>query len=125
MADEDDPEIGTNEHWRGLLVRARKDHGLTQQQLGDKVGVSQVMISKIESGESSSSKLVIPICRLLSIPPPAYFLDDWQQRWYELGHVLRFRDPDQADAAIRLVESMTKRLDVAAPEPDPKPGDRK
>ena len=48
-------EIATNKTWRGIMVRARKTHQLSQLELGKLVGVSQAMISKLESGESGGS----------------------------------------------------------------------
>lgn len=107
------PELATNEEWRLIMARARKDHGLSQEQLGDDVGATQVSISKIESGEHASSKYVLPICRRLKIPEPAHFADEKQREWSEIGHVLRNRNPDQYEAMLSLVRSMAKAAEQA------------
>lgn len=108
--DDHDPEMPTNEQWRSILIRARKEHGMTQGELGARVGVSQAMISKIETGESGGSGVILAICRVLSIPEPQHFATDDQKHWYELGHVLR-RHPDQYQAALAVLEQMAKLVE--------------
>ncbi len=121
--DDDTAEIATNKTWRGIMVRARKDHKLTQTELGAKVGLSQVMISKIESGQSGGSSEILAICGILKIQPPQHFADEWQKKWAELGQVLRHKSPDHAEAAMRLVEAMSKPAS-ASPETDPEKSER-
>jgi transcriptional regulator with XRE-family HTH domain len=118
---EEMPELATNEEWRGIMIRARNAHGLTQKQLGDKVGLSQVMISKLESGESSASTHVLRICRVLQIPEPVNFATDEQKEWWQLGHVLRARNPDQYEAALRLLRSMVDAVEQETAETQPPP----
>lgn len=129
--DDNTAEIATNEVWRGIMVRARKTHKLTQVELGKLVGLSQVMISKIETGESGGSSEILQICKQLKIQPPQHFADDWQKKWAELGQLLRHKSPEQAEAALRLVESMAAPLGTAvavsvqANSPDSDPSDRR
>ena len=129
--DDNTAEIATNETWRGIMVRARRTHKLTQAELGKIVGLSQVMISKIETGESGGSSEILQICKQLKIQPPQHFADDWQRKWAELGQVLRHNNPGLADAALRLVESMAVPLGAAvvgpvqAISPDSEPSDRR
>lgn len=108
--DDTAPEMPTNEQWRSIMIRARKEHGMTQGELGAKVGVSQAMISKIETGESAASGVILEICRVLSIPEPQHFATDEQKHWYELGHVLR-RHPEHYEAALRVLEQMAKLVE--------------
>lgn len=111
------PELATNAEWRKIMVQARKDHGLTQDQLGAKVGLSQVMISKLESGESGSSTYVLRICRVLAIPQPMHFADEQSKAWNELGHVLRHRNPEQYEATRQLIETIVRQFEQAANPP--------
>ncbi len=108
MSNDDDemPELSTNEEWRGIMVRARKAQNYTQETLGAAVGLSQVMISKLESGESTSSSYVLKICRLLSIPVPAHFESEQQRAWAQLGRVLRAKRPGLYESTVALVEEM-------------------
>lgn len=116
--DEHDPELSTNEEWRGIMARARKAHGLTQEQLGAKVGLSQVMISKLESGESASSTAVLAICRELEIPEPQNFADEDTRDWWQMGHVLRQRNPEGYEAAKRMMRTLVKQLEATAQPSD-------
>jgi transcriptional regulator with XRE-family HTH domain len=120
-----DPELATNDEWRKIMVRARKQHDLTQEELGDDVGITQVMISKIESGAASASDRVLAICRRLSIPEPQHFANDDQREWSELGHALRHKGSDAYQAAIQLLRQLAKQTDEAAREPDPARTDRR
>ena len=128
---QEEPELATNEDWRGIMVRARKDHGWSQENLAEKVGSSQAMISKIESGEARTSTLVMPICRALGIPPPEHFVDEFEKEWQRLGRALRYRNEQQARAARSLIESMVRqyeeldKLEQSVPLPDPSPTKRK
>lgn len=51
------------------LRRARKYAGLSQEELANAVGITQGVISHIESGESSGSKHLIAIARALKVNP--------------------------------------------------------
>ena len=108
MATEDnkDPELATNEHWRDEMIMARKAAGLTQEQLGARVGATQVSISKIESGENSSSTFVLPICRVLKIHPPEHYATAADRDFMrELAQVRREK-PEQYKAVVALVHSI-------------------
>lgn len=122
MAD-DEPELATNEEWRGIMVRARKEHGLSQAELGAKVGCSQVMISKIESDDvASNSSRILAICEVLKIPPPQHFENEEIKSWVQLGRLLRAKNRSQYKFVLQLVESMAKEAAESAPGPDSESG---
>ena len=101
------------------MQRARKDADMTQKELGGRVGTSQNIISLIESGEVSSSTFVMPICRVLRIPPPMHFQDEDDATWSQLGHLLRTKNMKQFRRAMALVESMIDDdAELAAPAND-------
>jgi len=50
------------------LLFAREKRGLSQDQLGEKAGVSQVTINHIEKGRNASSKKLVDIARALKVP---------------------------------------------------------
>lgn len=102
----EEPELAITEYWRGVMERARKAHNLTQRDLADKVGVSQNIISQIETGKLGSSTAVMPICVVLRIPPPHLLLEDeTDQRWLEAGRVLRSRDRRLFEQQLAMVEA--------------------
>ena len=100
------PELTTNSEWRAIMIRARKEHELTQKELGAKVGTSQNIVSLIESGEVSSSQYVLPICKVLGIPPPRFFENEDDAAWSQLGHLLRTKNMKQFRRAMALIEAM-------------------
>src|SRR5260370_18147676 len=51
-----------------IIRRRREELGWSQAQLGNRVGISQPAIKKIEAGESRHSKFLPKIAQLLSIP---------------------------------------------------------
>jgi phage repressor protein C with HTH and peptisase S24 domain len=51
-----------------IIRRRREELGWSQVQLGNRVGISQPAIKKIEAGESRHSKFLPKIAQLLSIP---------------------------------------------------------
>jgi transcriptional regulator with XRE-family HTH domain len=116
----DPPELATNDEWRAIAVRARKDAKLSQRELGAKVGTSQNMISEIETGGVSSSGFIGPICKVLKIPPPVHYEDDDQKAWSQLGHLLRTKNLSQFRRLMALAETM---VDAPAEAPAAAPAD--
>lgn len=94
---------------------------MTQAELGGRVGTSQNMISNIESGQVTSSKFVLPICRTLSIPPPMFFESEDQKAWSQLGHVLRHKNMKQFRRAMALVEAMVEDEEAEAQASEGRP----
>lgn len=109
------------------MKRARKAHeNMTQGELAAAVRrvlksdePSQAMISKIESGASTSSKFVKPICQVLSIALPEHFADESDRAWVQLGRVLRARNLDQYRHWLAVIEQAASA--DAAPIPTPEP----
>lgn len=102
-------EIPTSDEWRGIMVRARRERGLSQEALGRIVGTSQNVISLIEKGPPDglgSSSFVQRICHALDIPLPQLHLDDDDKAWASLGRKLRATNLERFRAALRLVESI-------------------
>ncbi|WP_448374547.1 helix-turn-helix domain-containing protein [Fervidobacterium sp.] len=52
---EDSQYISVLAHVAGELLAYRKKHRLTQKQLAERLGVTQAMVSKLESGDSNIS----------------------------------------------------------------------
>lgn len=109
------------------MMRARKDQGFTQKELGARVGTSQNIISEIESGKVLSSGFIMPICKVLKIPPPMHFENEEDAAWSQLGHLLRTKNMKQFRRAMALVESMLEDEADTKPANDEsrKPANRK
>lgn len=136
FVDVEPPELATNEDWRGIMRRARKAYivdgsEMTQAQLAERVGrrirerwpkssietPSQVIISKIESGVTRSSKLVLAICDVLSIPNPEHLANEDDRDWIRLGRVLRSGDLDEYKHLVSMLEKLAERARAADDKP--------
>lgn len=105
------PELATTEYWRRLMKRARQDADLSQGQLAEKVGMSQAMLSRIESGDVRSSKAIVQISEKLGIPLPQFATgDELDLRWQQAGSVLRRRDHSMFSQHLELVEALVAKL---------------
>lgn len=69
------------------LLFAREKRGMSQEQLGDKAGVSQVTINHIETGRNASSKKLVNISRALHVP--AEWLSDGEYHEQVMRDFLR------------------------------------
>lgn len=84
----------------------RKRQGMTQADLGRRIGADQSTIQHIESGRTDASRLVMPVCRVLGIAPPREARDEFEREWEELGAALRSREQSLIDQAISLVTTI-------------------
>lgn len=110
------PELPTTELWRGVMKRARKAADLSQEVLARRIGCTQPMIAGIERGTVKSSTLILPICDILNIPPPHVLVaDEIDERWIELGRLLRAKMPALFDGQLAGIESMLKTLEKDEP----------
>jgi transcriptional regulator with XRE-family HTH domain len=113
---EEAPELHTTEYWRGMMRRARQGKGLSQEGLAAAMAkrfqISQAMLSRIESGDVSSSKAIVFICDELGIPLPQFVTgDELDLRWQEAGMVLRRRSPNFFEQQLKVVETLIDELD--------------
>jgi transcriptional regulator with XRE-family HTH domain len=107
----DRPEVPTTAHWRMAMRQARESRGISQADLGRRVGVSQNVISKIESGQQESSEFVVAICKELSIALPfALFTDDLDERWFQAGQLMRKKDERMFRGQVLAMEALAKSL---------------
>lgn len=87
-----DYDMPTTPYWRGVMKRVREARGMTQGQLAEAVGCAQPTISDLETGENKGSTAVPAICEALRIPLPIFLaVDEYDERWVEVGRVLRAR----------------------------------
>lgn len=109
------PEISFTADWGSLVRRKRVEMKLSQDELSDRVGCEQALLSMIENGRVLSSKAVVPLVRELDIPPPRQFLgDELDERWHDAGRVLRRVNLSVFKALLTSAEQA-----IAESEPDP------
>jgi ribosome-binding protein aMBF1 (putative translation factor) len=108
---DDRPELAINRQWREEVRRARNEAHLSQTRLGEMVDSDQTQISRIESGDIASSKLVMPICKVLGIDPPEHFLDETARLWNRRMEIVRSSDSDVARAFLDAFGKMADALE--------------
>lgn len=105
------PELATTEYWRKLMRRARQDAELSQGELADRCGISQAMLSRIESGDVKQSKAIVAIAEQLGIPLPQFATgDELDLRWQQAGGVLKRREHAIFLQYLELIESIVAKL---------------
>lgn len=106
-----DPEMPTTPLWRRHMREAREIAGWSQTDLSRKVGVSQPIISNIETGELGASSAVLAISRLLRIPPPYVELEDaTDERLLAAARAIRARDPRIFEQQLQSLELLASLL---------------
>jgi len=91
---DDEREHPTTGDWRAAMRTARKVQGVTQTALAAALGITQAAVSEIERGTVQASSYVIPICRLLKIPPPVFYESDIDARLASGGVGPASSEPD-------------------------------
>lgn len=83
-----------------IIKRKRKEKGMTQQELGKKLGVSKATVQKYESGEiiNLKSDTLKKLYEILNIDPNLIIF----QRYDECGDIERLKNE------IRLIEAIEK-----------------
>ena len=105
------PEMPTTTHWRAEMRQARERLNYTQADLGRRVGVSQNVISRIETGEQEASEFVLSISKVLNISPPfAMFTDALDERWFKAGRLIRQHDERMFSAQVSSMEAFAATL---------------
>lgn len=91
---------------------ARKQAGLTQVQLAERVGVSQPMIGKIENGSETSK--IVEIATQLEVRPQ-WLASGTGPMTDDTAHEVIYRGDEQAnlDAAIQRLVKVTRGLTAA------------
>lgn len=68
-----------------IIYQYRREHNLSQDEFGQKVGVNRAAVSKWEKGhvKEMKGKTILNICRLIGITP--YELMGWDEEFNQFG----------------------------------------
>lgn len=122
------PELSSNDEWRVLMVAGRKERKWTQDELAERIArrakltATQALISQIESGKITNSRLIRPISEELSIPEPMHFTDEKMKQWWLAGHLMRGKDMALFKSQLDAVQATLKALGIN-PQPVANDGD--
>lgn len=107
IASETSQEIPTTQYWRDLMQQTRLKRGIKQTDLAKTVGIKQAQISAIETGVLLQSRWVPAISAALGIPLPVILIEDeWDERWCELGRILRRLRPAYFQVQLEAFEAL-------------------
>jgi transcriptional regulator with XRE-family HTH domain len=96
------------------IKRIRKQRGLTQKELGEKIGLSDAQVSNIEKGKRSTSiDRQVKIAEALKCNVSDFYEDDQKMElqenmWAVFGQKMNKQgiSPEQAEKWIRLAKSI-------------------
>ncbi len=94
------------------MVAAREAKGMSQGQLGGRIGLSQPSISAIESGHGS--RYIPDVCRILKIPGPMHGWSEQQRQWAVIGHKLEERSPAAFKMALSNIQQILDELQASS-----------
>jgi transcriptional regulator with XRE-family HTH domain len=98
------PQIGRKRSLHVYLAEWRTDKGLTQQQLGDRLGKSDVTVSRWETGERRpDDDTRVAIAEALGIDPLDLFRRPEEQ---SADALLRDQPPEIVDQAMKLIRAI-------------------
>jgi Predicted transcriptional regulators len=99
----------------GLQIKElRKIRGLSQEQLGEQIGIDQKHMSKIELGKSYPSlDRLIRIAEVLQVPLPTLFdfehLEDAPERSHRIEEMVQTLDERDQRVLYRIVKAFQDR----------------
>lgn len=108
--DVEHPEIPFTAEWGRMVRNARKQKGMSQEQLAKDARVKQSLISQIEKHIVKSSRAVVPISRVLGIPLPLPRAgDELEERWVNAGRALRWSNESGFKGLLAAAESLISK----------------
>lgn len=100
--------IGTGVDFGRSVAEARKRKGLTQGQLGKKIGLTQARVSQIEQGLFDEDNTIFKLCKVLQIGLPRdAFATDLEYEWFALGRAA-MRSPEGGE----ILRNQMKTLEI-------------
>ena len=89
-----------------IIYKYRKEHNLSQEEFGKKVGVNRAAVSKWEKGhvKEMKGKTITNVCRLIGITP--YELMDWDEEFnsFKLSNEVKLMEAIQTQYGNNSVE---------------------
>lgn len=100
------PRIGPRRPRRTYLAEWRENRGLTQQTLGDRLGVSDVTVSRWETGRALlNTNVLAALSEALSIEPQDIYRHPDQP---SADALLRDQPVEIRDQAIKLIQAIRR-----------------
>ncbi len=92
-------------------MQKRKEKGLNQEELSEKIGLSKNHLSSIERGKSvPTTKFIFEICNVLGETPDYYLLGKISDDGDELTDLIRQLPPDSQDILKALLKTYLNKI---------------
>jgi transcriptional regulator with XRE-family HTH domain len=112
MVDEGKKKLGER------IRKARRDINLTQEELADKLGISQGVISNVETGVSTIDVPNLPIWAAALNKPIMYFYIDEELNPQERAlSILNLFPEDRLETILQMLENMALTMHGHAEKP--------
>lgn len=87
------------------IMRARKEHGYTQDELSELIGFSKNHLSGIECGKyTATTPFIFKICSVLGRTPDYYLIGQVSSTTDDLTGLVRWLSEDEQRLAIKMIE---------------------
>lgn len=87
------------------ILQKRKENGLSQEELSEKIGISKNHLSSIERGiYTPTTKLVIELCNVLGETPDYYLIGKITKEANEISDLLKKLPQKDQEIILKLIE---------------------
>lgn len=87
------------------IMQQRKEHGLTQEVLAEKIGYSKNHLSGVECGKYTPTiQFIFKICSVLGETPDYYLIGQISKESDEISELMRFLTPDEQRMYGRMLK---------------------
>lgn len=93
------------------ILQKRKENGLSQEELSEKLGISKNHLSSIERGiYIPTTKLVIELCNVLGETPDYYLIGKITKEANEILNLLKKLPPKDQTIILKLIEKYIEEI---------------
>lgn len=105
------PNLPVTPEWCRRASDRYRELGYTQTTLAKQLGVAQSNVSDTLGGRSTYSRLVLPLCEVLSIEPPVAVLEDAEiAEFYRLAMELHRDAPEYLRSQVAAIRALLQGL---------------
>lgn len=94
------------------IMQKRKEKGLSQENLSEKIGISKNHLSNIERGNNTPTlKLIIDICNILGETPDYYILGAISNSTHDIEQLVRRLPSAQQQMLLIFIKTYLDNID--------------
>ena len=94
-------------------MQQRKEHGLTQEELSEKIGFSKNHLSNIETGKyMPTTKFIFDICNVLGKTPDYYLIGSITEESAEITKIVQLLPIDKQRILQNLLKAYLEEISI-------------